>query len=1621
MTPILPYRNILTGASVPDYEREAPDTGAADRLRGLSLFTSARRESETMERDLNAERLMVHGFERHRDAIVGSIREVDLTRLEEMRAGFVAAAHGGDRASYFNALQNGFVLVHYSLDDPNGRARSSGYVTDFVELSREYAEFLRNNTALTPAEKFRFLFAAAQIGRTLLGRLESEESPLPNAAELTAGLRSLLVDLYGQLERIHEAMLTLDPSGEPFTGILLQVRMRHALAEGEVETARQRALELARYYEQHPPPAAESEDPDRNRWDHVAARAMVRDGEFVTLLGGMDISSPAEDTSATLNGLSYELLQILASTIDAVNEEDEADIRARYLSLSAAVTTLSLTRPGLTLQQILETLADEEAADGILADMRAAGEAHESLATLLTQARGEGDLNDLIVRARAAAGHVLVLNGNDGHSLHLNVGLGGRPFTLNVNAGRSLFEPVFSQNAAGNPIARMAELLEGQGELAASLRLTADTASPLPANVQWALQLLRRGESAIEPLRAFGNSHPAVNVEEMVGVLDDPGSTQASVNALIEHLLETYQTDLSSQPDHVIAAIHSVLQAIGETEEIAAGVSLSEELRTRAVNGVEAMNGTWFQTERALRHVFLSPSGLPSLVAGMLVSEMLPAMFLARASATGRRTVAGIEVVSNLGRLTFAGHTMTGLGTGLSMSVIGTSINTYERDSMGLTTHFGRDLAISSAVNTFTFAATVPFSRYYGRWLTPNAAEATATGRLTGLNRFYYHAGVTAFGTGIALLTNATMRWGMGGEFNISYQEFAENILSMLIWEAGSAGIRRVRQHYGLNNEIRGEDPIHLVPPDPSAPVLSRFGRVLGGVLVRPANFFLRSLGRQRAARVAEVSDRIVREMISNYERNRGPEDPDVVVPENIRSHRFWDLIARQIAVQEIVAPESLDQYHDAFFALHEPRIAGDAGSYHLVFVPRRPTLPEFIGFYAAPREPAAHFRAPPPAREIPADPSAVEPGREAPAPRPEPPPRPPRARVRVAETVVARPEPRPAESAPVAAGVPSVADRMRNWTAQALESAFRHPSTAERIEFLRRHVLRHIQGDANQPIHEVPVEFYPDTGIFGVTPREEGTRTFPGEPTTMVPMTGRFDPHQMTLRLPPFHGTRGPIEINLETGGYRTLPPPPPPAPPPGGRPPSGGGESGGSPPESGSRGGPPPPPQPPPPPPGPREARRRHGVMEIPAVPPQVFGMTIGEPAARPPVPPAAERPADPVLTGPGRPRHDVLEMPVLSSHTMTGMQPELFVLEPGHSVTAIGENRSPSEPRRDQHFFAVPQGEVFAFTEVGFDKHTGRLGHGINEDAYGIAVDAAQRTVLMAADGMGGYGGGDIASSRAIRTVLDAVHRGGAASLAQSFLDAHSAIGLETPRGATCATACRVNADGTVEVAQAGDTMVYVLRRDAQRGHRILRAFLPGNGAGDLRGRGLADLRTTAAMNASQMAHQVTGGLGRGVTPTVTHDLHHGVPHGIYEGLLTLPNESNPAVREILVLRPGDGLLLVSDGIGDIFDSAQLGATTGEGRGLTQAMGENLYTETMRRLDLYVRARLLPGDSRLTITDGGFRGNFIDNQGNVYNAASGGDLIGHIHGDNITGVLFRFLGLGHLPPRGAAPAGE
>jgi serine/threonine protein phosphatase PrpC len=316
----------------------------------------------------------------------------------------------------------------------------------------------------------------------------------------------------------------------------------------------------------------------------------------------------------------------------------------------------------------------------------------------------------------------------------------------------------------------------------------------------------------------------------------------------------------------------------------------------------------------------------------------------------------------------------------------------------------------------------------------------------------------------------------------------------------------------------------------------------------------------------------------------------------------------------------------------------------------------------------------------------------------------------------------------------------------------------------------------------------------------------------------------------------------------------------------------------------------------------------------------------------------------------------------------------------------------------------GEVTVITDVG--------GREANEDAYGLWYDRNGNAVLMVADGMGGHAHGDEASARAVQGFFDFLMGRPSASLFEAFQAAHrnvqalAAGNTNTPPG-SAASAVRVSPDGRVEMAQIGDTQVFVARRQTDGSYQVQRVAMPDSHLGAIRdsleNSGNDHQMTTLFMHGDSAIGSFLGRPDLELSPIYRVSQRKAGTNPVVHRpeFLTAPDGTS-----VYRLQEGDLLLLMSDGAEGQLTTAEIQGMLGQ-RTSTNEITAILEAETRYRQDLALQSDEVPQLFRQQIRNGNFQGFWLDAEGMVWPGQRGGEAVASTVRDNYTLMVYRHGG--------------
>lgn len=322
----------------------------------------------------------------------------------------------------------------------------------------------------------------------------------------------------------------------------------------------------------------------------------------------------------------------------------------------------------------------------------------------------------------------------------------------------------------------------------------------------------------------------------------------------------------------------------------------------------------------------------------------------------------------------------------------------------------------------------------------------------------------------------------------------------------------------------------------------------------------------------------------------------------------------------------------------------------------------------------------------------------------------------------------------------------------------------------------------------------------------------------------------------------------------------------------------------------------------------------------------------------------------------------------------------------------------------------GEYHGLTHEG-------VGRKRNEDGIGMAYTNERDLVLTAVDGMGGHERGKEAAVTSLEVLNAEVQVNGDVSAAmikahdKVVSDLHPGASSGKPGASIGVVKIRrpdtANGPRTMEAYWGGDVRIMVLRTGADGKRRLIYQNAEDNVARQMIDMGIANGNFSAegrdlAIISNHMANQVNNVIGAtsgGFTPRRTREGMLANAQGVLEPATGL---------ERLELEKGDVVLVIPDGTSKNLKDPQVLIDLIAGKTKASDISRTIDGWVKGRMDLVNRVdqrygnKEVPYDQRQEIVvDGETR--HIDDSGNVYEKAQGGDPIDHYEADNFSAMVY------------------
>ncbi|MDX1386984.1 MAG: hypothetical protein R3257_05295, partial [bacterium] len=630
----------------------------------------------------------------------------------------------------------------------------------------------------------------------------------------------------------HEALLESGYEGiENYQGIVDQVRLRRAILSGNEPGIRNLAGRIQDFYSSHPVDLTGEPQGPYGIWD----QHFLRQEEYLPSLALLDPPVIAEENALQLEAVSADLFIQILSSLELLDEREEAQVQRSQSLLTTLLTAMVLMNPRESIGDHWNNLIQNNIPRSFDRRFRSYLESNEPLAGMWSHLGNQYNISqptDLWEQGGALA-----------QSLN----------TWLSRAGLRLWAGLFRAMEQCRPFPRLVQKLRAYPEIGVNLGLSGN---PQEA----ALELFRRGDLGIAQAGLLSRVNEDIPVEELQELLSSTQDPEYFIDDFIDTLMDQWGPLLHEGSDEELAVLASLMPTLEN-------LTTRPDIHNRLRSWNEEMESFSFRTHRIFSHLF-SGSSLATLGAGVVFAEMAPALLMGR---LGQSTRLG-GILAPAGMLGLRATMANGLATGTVLSAVGSFLQNQSRENAGFTPHFWRDFGVGAVVNGVTMAGA--FGAAYGlnRFLRPDLSQTMVLGRAWNRNQVLVRGG--------SFLTGGSLAWGLGvahrgihsGHWGTTWDEAAENYLTMAMFEGGHGGLRYLRRRASLHHELG-------LPG-------SALNRRLGGLLVN------RNLPNLGPVRVEQVHHEL------SHSLNRNPA---------LKTHR--DAVLTRLGLAEIFRPGILSLY----------------------------------------------------------------------------------------------------------------------------------------------------------------------------------------------------------------------------------------------------------------------------------------------------------------------------------------------------------------------------------------------------------------------------------------------------------------------------------------------------------------------------------------------------------------------------------------------------------------------------------------------------------------------------------------------------------------------------------------
>lgn len=686
----------------------------------------------------------------------GSVREME----EALDQGRRWVANGNSRG-YFIILRSLYLLLPHR--NPNQLDEG---LREFNSVAQNYISYLDSLPPHWEDRRLHLFYSISQVVNSALSWLQKIPESEASLHQVGRQWTPLLQQLLRQSDhKILDSYQRLSESGyenlNNYQGILDQVRLRRAILSGNNNQIREYSARIQDFFAAHPVEIQEDAEISYEIW----GQHFLRQEEYLSSLSNLDVPSAAEENSVQLQAVSADLFIQTLLALELLDERGETEVQRSRAILSTLLTAMVLMDPQRSIQEHWEAIVQDQIPRSFPRRFQAFLDSNDPFAGMWANIRNQFNISQ--ATSLWEQGHFLARDLN--HWVH--------------GAGHRITEGLSQAMNQHAPFPFLMNALQRHPEIGINLHLP-------PEPLRAARELFRRGEAGMEQIQRLAQNGGEIPVAEFEEILRSAQDTENFLNNFIGSVLDAWEPILREGTEEELAVLSSLRSSLENLET-------TPTLHNRLKSWSDQMESFSFRSNRIFSHLF-SGTSLATLGAGVLFAEFAPALLMGR---LGQSTRLG-RALAPAGMIGLGGALTNGIATGTVLSAVGAFLQNRRRERIGFTPHFWRDFGSGAVINGLTMAGA--FGAAYGlnRMLRPDLSQTMVLGRAWNRNQILVRGG--------SFLTGGSLAWGLGvahrgiqgGGWHSSWDEAAENYLTMAMFEGGHAGLRYLRRRAALHHEL---------------------------------------------------------------------------------------------------------------------------------------------------------------------------------------------------------------------------------------------------------------------------------------------------------------------------------------------------------------------------------------------------------------------------------------------------------------------------------------------------------------------------------------------------------------------------------------------------------------------------------------------------------------------------------------------------------------------------------------------------------------------------------------------------------------------------------------------------